>query len=93
MEVACFGPVAYVCSTEQFRPSPLGQVSNMQPIWVNAAALAVVAIYFIWRALQQVNARRRVPMDAERVLRERVAYMLWVTAETVEETASHGSRG
>ncbi len=50
----------------------------MQPMWGNLAALAVVAIFYSWRTYTQIVDRRR------RVLRERVAYMLWVMAERIE---------
>jgi hypothetical protein len=46
----------------------------MQPIWSNLAVLTVTAIFYLWRAHQQVSHRRN------RRLRERVAYMLWVAA-------------
>jgi hypothetical protein len=46
----------------------------MQPIVPSLAALAVAAIFYTWRAWQQAQTRR------ERLLRERVAYMLWVMA-------------
>ena len=48
----------------------------MQPIWIYAAALAVVAIYYLYRAYDQTRQRRQ-----RRLLRERVAYMLWVAAD------------
>jgi hypothetical protein len=51
----------------------------MQPIWCNVAALAVALIFFIWRTHQQVRLRR------DRLLRERVAHMLWVMAEEAED--------
>jgi hypothetical protein len=47
----------------------------MNPIWTNVGALAVAVIYYVWRAYDQVHARRH------RTLRERVAYMLWVMAD------------
>jgi hypothetical protein len=65
----------------------------MQPIWLNAAVLAVVALYYVWRATLQVRAQGRRGGERERVLCERVAYMLWVAADTIQEPASHGSRG
>jgi hypothetical protein len=51
----------------------------MQPIWANLAALAVAVIYYAWRAHQQTRLRRRL------LLRERVAYLLWVTADHAEQ--------
>ncbi len=50
----------------------------MLPIWGNVAALAVAMIFYTWRGYLQLRERRR------RVLRERVAYMLWVMAEQVD---------
>ena len=50
----------------------------MQPIFVNAAALAVAVIFYTWRAWYEVKLRRN------RLLRERVAYMLWVIANREE---------
>jgi hypothetical protein len=44
----------------------------------NVAALAITLIFFSWRAYQTVCFRR------QRLLRERVAYMLWVMADRVE---------
>jgi hypothetical protein len=38
------------------------------------AAFVVAAIYYVWRAREQVRVRR------ERAVRQRVAYMLWVMA-------------
>ena len=46
----------------------------MQPIWANVAALTVAVIFYTWRSLSQIRQRR------ERALRERVAYMLWISA-------------
>ncbi len=46
----------------------------MQVIWFDLAALSVAAIYYIWRAFDESRRRKA------RVLRERVAYMLWVMA-------------
>jgi hypothetical protein len=48
----------------------------MQPIVANMAALAVATLYYLWRAHYQTR---------QRVLRQRVAYMLWVMAQGVEE--------
>jgi hypothetical protein len=46
----------------------------MQPIWPSIAALVVGAIFYVWRAYEQVRVRRA------RSVRQRVAYMLWVMA-------------
>ena len=46
----------------------------MDPFSCNVAALAVAALFYVWRAHFQVRVRR------QRVLRERVTYMLWVMA-------------
>ncbi len=56
----------------------------MQPIVTNMAALAVAMLYYLWRAYQ-TRLRR------ECVLRQRVAYMLWVMAERVERADPHPS--
>jgi hypothetical protein len=50
----------------------------MQPILPSAAALAVAVIFYTWRAWNQVNYHR------QRLLHERVAYMLWVIANREE---------
>jgi len=44
----------------------------------NVAALAVAALYYVWRAYDQARTAK------ERVLRERVAYMLWVVADRMD---------
>jgi hypothetical protein len=41
----------------------------------NLAALAIAVLYYWWR---DVLSRRQMP---EKVLRERVAYMLWTAAQ------------
>jgi hypothetical protein len=46
----------------------------MYPIYGTVAALAIVAIYYIWRSYFLFTICR------ERSLRRRVAYMLWVMA-------------
>ncbi|HWG42087.1 MAG TPA: hypothetical protein VN688_04825 [Gemmataceae bacterium] len=51
----------------------------MQPIVANLAALAVALIYYLWRSHYQTRQRR------QRILHQRVAHMLWVMAENVEE--------
>ena len=53
----------------------------MNPIWPNVAALAVAVIFYAWRAWNQVQVRRK------QVLRDRVAYMLWVMANEEEKEA------
>ncbi len=53
----------------------------MEPIMSSAAALAVAVIFYSWRAWQQTHHRR------QRILRERVAYMLWVVANQEENEA------
>ena len=54
----------------------------MQPIVTNIAALAVATLYYLWRAHHQTRQRR------QRVLRQRIAYMLWVMADQVRSTDS-----
>jgi hypothetical protein len=46
---------------------------------VSGAALAVAAVYYLWRDLVWLRLRRR------RLLRCRLAYMLWVMAELEDE--------
>jgi hypothetical protein len=46
----------------------------MQLFCCYAATLAVATIFYTYRAWRQVRTRK------DRVLRERVAYMLWVVA-------------
>jgi hypothetical protein len=50
----------------------------MQPIVTNMAALTVATLFYLWRAHHQTRQRRRL------LLRERVAYMLWVMAEQIQ---------
>jgi hypothetical protein len=50
----------------------------MEMLCCNAAALTVALLYYTWRAYHQARLTR------ERVLRERVAYMLWVVAERMD---------
>jgi hypothetical protein len=51
----------------------------MQPIVANVAALAVAALYYLWRSHYHLRLRR------ENLLRQRVAYMLWTIADQAEE--------
>jgi hypothetical protein len=50
----------------------------MQPLYGCFSALAVTAIYYVWRAYIQS------PYLQERALHQRVAYMLWIMANQVE---------
>jgi hypothetical protein len=50
----------------------------MQPIVYGLAALAVAVLFYFWRGYH------RQFMAKQRVLRERVAFMLWVMAEKSE---------
>jgi hypothetical protein len=52
----------------------------MQPIWCNVAALAVALLFYVWRTHRHLLERR------QRVLRQRVAYMLWVMADQADES-------
>lgn len=54
----------------------------MQPIVTNMAALAVATLYYLWRAHYQTRQRR------DCVLRQRVAYMLWVMADQIQGSDS-----
>lgn len=49
----------------------------MQVAYCNLAVLTVTAIFYAWRNYTSVELHR------QRVLRERVAYMLWVMAHEV----------
>lgn len=49
----------------------------MPTIVCNLSALTVATIYYCWRAYHQSRLQR------EQVLRRRVAYMLWVMANSV----------
>ena len=49
----------------------------MAPIVCSAPTLAVAAIYCIWRAWAEMQFRH------QRLLRERVTYMLWVMANGI----------
>lgn len=43
--------------------------------------LAIVGIYYVWQAYRTLLRQRH------QVVRERVAYMLWMAAERSEQTA------
>jgi hypothetical protein len=47
----------------------------------NVAALAVAIIFYTWRGFVQVRQRK------QRLLCERVAYMLWCSADVAEQPA------
>jgi hypothetical protein len=51
----------------------------MNPLWLNAAALAVAFLYCIYRTHRRITRRKH------RQLSERVAYMLWVMAARADE--------
>ena len=57
----------------------------MHPIVANVAALVVATLFYLWRAHHQLRLERH------RVLRQRVAFMLWTAAEQVEEAGPHFS--
>ena len=50
----------------------------MQPLLTNVAALAVAVLFYLWRAYDQVQQRRRC------ILCRRVAYLLWSAAEQMK---------
>jgi hypothetical protein len=52
----------------------------MNSIWCSLAAVAVSLLYCFWRSHQVLLARK------QQHLRERVAYMLWVMAESVDQS-------
>jgi hypothetical protein len=51
----------------------------MQPYFGSVAVLAITTIYYTWRAYLQVYLFRR------RNVRERIAHMLWVMAERMDD--------
>jgi hypothetical protein len=53
-------------------------MSVMNPLFTSMATLAVSTIYIVYSAYQQ--SRQQSEQRHERVLRERVAYMLWELA-------------
>ena len=55
---------------------------SVNPMIATLPTLTVTAIYYCWHVLQLERRRR------DRVLRERVAYMLWTMALSVEDTAA-----
>jgi hypothetical protein len=50
----------------------------MELLCCNGAVLAAALVYYTWRAYDQARALR------QRVLHERVAYMLWVVADGMD---------
>jgi hypothetical protein len=50
----------------------------MHPMCSSVAALAVASIYYVWKAYFNLQMHR------ERILRERLAFMLWVASDYVE---------
>src|SRR5438094_2727204 len=73
---------ASACKLEFCNGHPLGFPLNgfvsMQMISGQVAAIAVTAIYGIWRLYAQSHFQR------QRTLRERVALMLWEVASRIE---------
>jgi hypothetical protein len=47
----------------------------MHPMSSSVAALAVASIFYVWKYYFQFQLHR------DRTLRERVAYMLWITSD------------
>jgi hypothetical protein len=52
------------------------------PVCLPAVALTVAVIYYEWRDVYLVRLRQERAAKL-RVLRERVAYMLWTAAQTI----------
>jgi hypothetical protein len=50
----------------------------MHLIFCYVAALAIAALFYLWRDCRHLQSRR------ERRLRERVTYMLWIMAERMD---------
>lgn len=57
---------------------PLHGSQTMPVLYGSVATLAVASIYYVWKVYIQARLQR------ERMLRERVAYMLWVLAHDAE---------
>lgn len=56
-------------------PASLGDEEEaMPPIMLNLTALGIAAIYYLWRDGYHLRLIRK------RVLHERIAYMLWTSA-------------
>jgi hypothetical protein len=51
----------------------------MSSIWCNMAAFAVVFLYCFWRNYQDILQRK------QQQTRSRVAYMLWVMADSIDD--------
>jgi hypothetical protein len=80
--VARGADLSYSWATEQKRGNPRTGTILMQPILANVAALAVASLFYLWRSHNEARQRR------QRVLCQRVAYMLWVAAQNAEETGA-----
>lgn len=53
----------------------------MQFVALGVAVLAIATIYYIWRTYREVKTHRA------RILRERVAYMVWQAADSTPAPA------
>jgi hypothetical protein len=51
----------------------------MQTIFTSVAALAVAQIFYLWRSYRDMVRQK------QRLLRERVTYMLWTMANAVPD--------
>ena len=51
------------------------------PLGLQVSALAISAIYYLWRD-GYVNGLRQKQKRRDRLLRERVTYMLWIAAQS-----------
>lgn len=49
----------------------------MQPVVYGVSTLAIATIFYIWRSYHEFMLRK------DKILRERVTYMLWTMAQTV----------
>ena len=61
---------------------PLYRLILMHMLVTNMTALAVGTLYYLWRAHHQEQVRRR------RILRERVAFLLWTVAGQIQNSDS-----
>jgi hypothetical protein len=71
--------MVYFFEREKDSPSTGLVGSFMESLLI--CTLAIVGIYYVWLAYRSLLRQRH------QVLRERVAYMLWIAAERTEQTA------
>jgi hypothetical protein len=73
--------LSYISFTEQKMRLPVSEIPNMNVVVYSVTALSVAVLFYGWRAYQDtINQRHKQ-------LRERVAYMLWVMANSSPDHA------